>query len=689
LTAFQVRIPLRRPIRHASHARTSTDNLVVRCVLEDQTEGYGEGVPREYVTGETIELALDLLRRTDLAAQLEPCGDFAQALRLAERLQLPPVEGDIRRCQGNAARCALELALLDAYGQYFGEPLSSVTQRLAGELYQPRPWVRYSGAIFSAHTPFKLFVAAIRLRLWWFQQVKVKVGMEGHDDVYRLRWIRRWLKRKVDLRLDANEAWPAADVVQRVRELEPFRISAVEQPVAHDEVQALAGVRKHLTVPLMLDESLCSMYDAEQAVAEQTCDLFNLRLSKCGGFIPSLRLAQFARRHGLGYQLGCQIGETALLSAAGRHFATSVADLRYWEGSYDRHLVREALGKQDLTLRWGGWAPALTGPGLGVQIDPVALERVTVNKIALLERAGFRTHGLPSVGLAGAQYTIEAFMAGDGYRWRYRRYLPEGEPRAHVVCIHGIQSHGGWYEYSCERLRQAGFAVSFLDRRGSGLNREARGDAPSFRRLLDDLAEFLRQPLPGAPPTFLLAISWGGKLGAALQRRHPGLIAGLALLCPGFFSQIRPSRKERLAIAWARLTQPERRFPIPLNDPELFSAVPRWQQFLRADPLALREATARLLVESVRLDLYRRVVSSYVRVPVLLLLAERDRIIDNAKTRRFVQGFACTDRTVIEYPGAHHTLEFEPEPDRFINDLLHWLERHCPNDVPSPLAGEG
>src|SRR5947208_9763011 len=108
----------------------------------------------------------------------------------------------------------------------------------------------------------------------------------------------------------------------------------------------------------------------------------------------------------------------------------------------------------------------------------------------------------------GAIFTIQEHAAGDGYRWHYRQYLPDGPPRAHVVCIHGIQSHGGWYEHSCERLRGAGFAVSFIDRRGSGLNEADRGDAPGFRRLLDDLAEFLLQPLPGAPPLFLMAISW-------------------------------------------------------------------------------------------------------------------------------------------------------------------------------------
>jgi alpha-beta hydrolase superfamily lysophospholipase len=279
-------------------------------------------------------------------------------------------------------------------------------------------------------------------------------------------------------------------------------------------------------------------------------------------------------------------------------------------------------------------------------------------------------------------YRVETFTAGDGYRWKYRYYPAPPAPagaKANVVVIHGVQSHAGWYEFSCTRLRQAGFAVSFLDRRGSGMNEQDRGDARGFRRLLDDLAEFLGflRSRDAQEKTFLVAISWGGKLAAALQRRHPGLVDGLALVCPGFCARVRPSRKEKLAILWSRLVAPRRLFPIPLNEPELFTASPRWQQFLRDDPLRLRLATARFLIESARLDGYLTIVPSHVRVPVLLLLAEHDRIIDNAATRRFVDRFASTDREVIEYPGAHHTLEFEPDPEVYVRDLRRWLERHC------------
>jgi muconate cycloisomerase len=183
----------------------------------------------------------------------------------------------------------------------------------------------------------------------------------------------------MDLRIDANEAWRAGEVVKRLQSLAPCRISCVEQPVRHEEVESLATVRQQVSIPLMLDESLTSQRDAGEAIRRGTCDLFNLRLSKCGGFLNCLRLAALAHEAGLGYQLGCHPGESGILSAAGRHFASSVRHVRYLEGSYDRHLLKESLTDEDITFGYGGWAPALTGPGLGItvrqdQLDPFVLQ---------------------------------------------------------------------------------------------------------------------------------------------------------------------------------------------------------------------------------------------------------------------------------------------------------------------------
>lgn len=378
-----VRVPLKKPIKHASHVRTETDNVVVRIKLGDGSTGYGEGVPRDYVTGETIDSAIDLLRKSDLEKQLQPCTDFADAVRHAEAIQLAPVPGDDRRCQGNAARCAVELAYLDAYGRAFGEPLMNVTKLLAPSLYQPRERVQYSGIILGARG-LKARIMGWAMWLYGFKQVKVKVGIAGHDDPKRLKTIRGRVGKKIDLRIDANEAWAPGDVVTKIRELEPFGIGSVEQPVRHEDVASLADVRKQVATPIMLDESLCSMVDAERAHAGGWCDLFNLRLSKCGGFIPALRLAEFATAHGLGYQLGCQVGETAILSGAGRMFATSVKDIRFLEGSYDKHLITKNVSLEDISFRRGGWAPMLVGSGVGVTVNPVLLDAMTVRTERLI-----------------------------------------------------------------------------------------------------------------------------------------------------------------------------------------------------------------------------------------------------------------------------------------------------------------
>jgi muconate cycloisomerase len=384
LTAFVVRIPLKKQIKHASHTRTETDNVIVRVRLNDKSVGWGEGVPREYVTGESADTAIDLLKSSDLKSQLGECRDYAGALRIVEAMKPVAVPGDTRGVQGNAARCAVEIALLDAYGRAFGEPMCNVTKYLAPDLYQFRDRVQYSGAITSARSGVKLRLAAWRMRIFGIKHLKVKVGIEGHDDAYRLRFIRRRVGKGVEIRVDANEAWPAAIAAEKIRELEPYGIAAIEQPVPHAEADRLAEIRKQVKTPIMLDESLCGMADAERAEANGLCDLFNLRLSKCGGFIPSLRLAQFAKKHGLGYQLGCQIGETAILSTAGRHFATSVKDLIAVEGSYDRHLVQYALGDEDVTFGWGGWAPALVRTGLGIGIQEEWVERLARRKEVLI-----------------------------------------------------------------------------------------------------------------------------------------------------------------------------------------------------------------------------------------------------------------------------------------------------------------
>jgi len=377
LTTSVVQLALRREFRHASATRRESANLLVRCRLGDGTEGWGEGVPRSYVTGETPEGALRQFAATPIAEQLgDDIDNWEGVLAMLDRLR-PVVEADDPRGHGaNALRCAIELSVLDAFGRLFGEPVGRVTALYgpASGLFSQQPEVRYSTTI-GADSPRRERISALKMRLYGFRQCKVKVGAAGSDDPARLRRIRRWIGQSMDLRIDANEAWSADTVRARLEPLLPCGLSCVEQPVPHAECDALPALRRQIEVPIMLDESLTSELDARRAIDAGACDLLNIRLSKCGGFLASLRLAAMARDAGLGYQLGCHPGETGILSAAGRHWATTVRDIRYLEGSYDRHLLTELFTHEDHTFGYGGRARAIDAPGLGATINPDVFRR--------------------------------------------------------------------------------------------------------------------------------------------------------------------------------------------------------------------------------------------------------------------------------------------------------------------------
>jgi muconate cycloisomerase len=130
----------------------------------------------------------------------------------------------------------------------------------------------------------------------------------------------------------------------------------------------------------MADESLVTVDDAMALVEQQAASWFNIRISKNGGLIPSLQLAMAARHHGITCQLGCMVGETSVLSAAGRWFLQLVPDIRFAEGSYGRFLLKDDVVAKPLRFGLGGrWRP-MTGPGLGVQVDPESLGRLSVQR---------------------------------------------------------------------------------------------------------------------------------------------------------------------------------------------------------------------------------------------------------------------------------------------------------------------
>jgi muconate cycloisomerase len=173
--------------------------------------------------------------------------------------------------------------------------------------------------------------------------VKLKVGTD--DDLSTLRLVRDELGGDVDIRVDANSAWTPSEAIARLREMEPYGISAVEQPVAKADFAGLKQVSEAVRIPVIADESLCNEEDARRLIDLKACGIFNLRLSKCGGPGAATRISRMAEAAGIRCQVGCHVGENQ--HSVGR-----------------RPPVRP--DRAALILRGGLLFPLPAGPGCGV-----------------------------------------------------------------------------------------------------------------------------------------------------------------------------------------------------------------------------------------------------------------------------------------------------------------------------------
>jgi len=265
----------------------------------------------------------------------------------------------------------------------------------------------------------------------------------------------------------------------------------------------------------------------------------------------------------------------------------------------------------------------------------------------------------------------------DGYQAYARYWNAQPRTKAAVLYHHGIQSHCGWYDESARLLSRAGYAVLQVDRRGSGRNSQNRGHAESAEQLTADSAtardELMRRS--GMQRYHLLGVSWGGKLVTAAYVNDPEGVESLTLVTPGLFPKIGVSKPEMARIGFAMLYEPQSLFDIPLNDPELFTTVPQWQDFFRKDELTLRQCSAGFYLASRRMDKVIARLPECPAVPVHLFLAGDERIVDNLKTEEFVHGLKWSGTKITTYESARHSLEFEGDPGVYFRDLIGFLDR--------------
>ena len=381
LTIHCLSIPFVLAFQHATKDRRSSDAIIVE-LHGGGVSGYGEALPREYVTGETESLLVSQLTdhvwpRLRGAVVDAAAPDVLEAIGalLDEALGAP--EPAPARAPGVVAfhslRCALELALVDAWLR--------LNRRGLAELLPPStPAVAYSGVISSGSVERAAGLAR-KMLLGGLQQIKIKVGDE--QDEQRVEAVRAVVGSGCSLRVDANGAWGEQQALRKLERLAALGVVSCEEPLGRAQQAALPRLVAASPIPIMVDESLVTAADARWLLEQRGCHAFNLRLNKLGGLLPCLRLARAASEHGVWCQLGSHVGETSVLAAAGRHLALHLGGLRFVEGSFGSLLLSQDIASPSIKFGHGGRGGGIGGPGLGASVVPARLAACTVRRWGL------------------------------------------------------------------------------------------------------------------------------------------------------------------------------------------------------------------------------------------------------------------------------------------------------------------
>ena len=284
---WPVDIPITDPFVVATGARVVAENIFVRLTLHNGTQGYGESAPFPEVGGETRDSCLTILRQ--LAATLIGASAGHYTLCAADMAQAAPSHP--------AARCGLETAMIDAYSRSAQIPM---WQLWGGQDVRPRET--------DITIPIATLEKSVSLARGWYAQgfrlFKMKVGKDVDQDIRRLEAVHHSLPG-ISFIGDGNQGFSREECLAFARGVQRFggAMTLLEQPVVRDDLDSMMAIRRDTGIPVAADESVRSLADARDVIAQGAADYINIKIMKTG-VVEAVAIAEATLAAGLKLMVG-------------------------------------------------------------------------------------------------------------------------------------------------------------------------------------------------------------------------------------------------------------------------------------------------------------------------------------------------------------------------------------------------
>lgn len=363
---IQIDIPLKEPFIISYQEFETMPAIIVKVHTNEGITGYGESVPDEHVTGESVHSVAAALKQQLVPAILDTDPTNIQLIHKKMNQAL---------VYNGAAKAAIDIACYDILGKQAQLP---VYKLLGGRKETPLTIPR----VLSIFEPEVLKKQAEEAVKEGYQELKMKLGTTPKKDVARVKAVREAVGPNILIRVDVNQGWQTVQTArQTMKQLEPYDVTWVEQPIRQMDVSLFKQLSHRVEQPLMADESMVTPQNLRTFIEDQSVDYINIKLMKSGGIYPAYQLATQAELFGIACQIGSMV-ESSIASAAGFHVAAAKENIISTEISGPTKFTEE-IG--DLTYD----LPAVhlpSRPGLGIDINENQLKKLTISHETIVNK---------------------------------------------------------------------------------------------------------------------------------------------------------------------------------------------------------------------------------------------------------------------------------------------------------------
>ena len=308
ITMKKASFTFNKPFEIAFAVLYGFETMVLRIDTDEGITGYGEAGPLEYVTGDNLDTCMIIAEEF----RKKLLGTDPVAVNTVHEIMDSMYHGH------TAAKAAFDISCYDISAKKMGVPLYKY---LGGS----NP-VLVSDVTIGIGSPRTMAEDCLEWKAKGFDILKIKLGHDIKTDAERIRAIREAVGNDVILRVDANQGWSVKDTLQIAPLLHSLQVELIEQPVRDSDFAGLKEIKDHTSIPVIADESCHLPYDAAKLAAMRACDGMNIKLMKCGGIAPALKINAVCEANHLFCMLGC-MGESVIANTAAMHLAAACRNI--------------------------------------------------------------------------------------------------------------------------------------------------------------------------------------------------------------------------------------------------------------------------------------------------------------------------------------------------------------------------